>query len=109
MTEMIKEIISKVKFLAITVAVSAVIGLFIGSFLVLLNMAISFREVNWGVVFFLPLVSVLTTYLYKRFNKGSEAGNNLIIDSINLEKSYLLECLSSAIPLPYCLIYLELQ
>ena len=38
---MIKEIISKVKFLAVTAVVSAVIGLVIGSFLVLLNMATS--------------------------------------------------------------------
>ncbi len=81
-----KELIDKGKLIGITIVISVVIGVVIGSFLVLLNFVTSFREANWGLIFLLPFLGVFTVYAYKNFSKGSERGNNYIIDSIHLDE-----------------------
>lgn len=67
--------------LVIPVAVAA--GSLVALFLWLLDWAIHFRFAHPWLLFLLPLAGVLIYVLYKYWGKGSEAGNNLIMDEIH--------------------------
>jgi len=43
------------------------------------------RESNNYLLYFLPIVGMLTAFIYKNYGNGAQRGNNLIIDSIHRE------------------------
>lgn len=63
--------------------VSISVGLLVALFLWLLELATATRWQNMWLIFFLPVAGILITWLYRRFGKNSDAGNNLIIDEIH--------------------------
>lgn len=65
------------------VPVSFVIGSFVALFLWLLDLVSITRWNHLWLLFFLPLAGLLITFLYKRWGKNSDVGNNLIIDEIH--------------------------
>ena len=67
--------------LVIPVALAA--GSMVALFLWLLDWAIHFRFAHAWLLFLLPLAGVVIYFLYKLWGKGSEAGNNLIMDEIH--------------------------
>lgn len=68
---------------ALIIPISFVVGSLVAAFLWLLDLATATRWNNMWLIFFLPLAGVLITFLYKRFGKNSDAGNNLIMDEIH--------------------------
>ena len=44
------------------------------------------RENHKGIIYFLPIAGVLTSYLYIKFGKNSSRGNNLILEEIQNKK-----------------------
>lgn len=44
------------------------------------------RENHKGIIYFLPIAGVLTSYLYMKFGKNSSRGNNLILEEIQNKK-----------------------
>jgi len=59
------------------------VGLLVTLFLWLLEIATVTRWQNMWLIFFLPPIGVLLTFIYKKYGKNSEAGNNLIMDEIH--------------------------
>ena len=53
------------------------------------------RENHKGIIYFLPIAGVLTSYLYIKFGKNSSRGNNLILEEIQNKKE--------KIPFPSCI------
>lgn len=45
----------------------------------------AYRDSHGWLLYLLPLLGVVTAFSYQRFGKGSEKGNNLIIESIQTE------------------------
>lgn len=45
----------------------------------------SFRDSHAYLLYFLPILGVLTAYIYQNYGKGADKGNNLIIESIQKE------------------------
>lgn len=67
--------------LVIPVALAA--GSMVALFLWLLDWAIHFRFAHFWLLYLLPVAGVVIYFLYKLWGKGSEAGNNLIMDEIH--------------------------
>ena len=67
------------------VPVSIVTGCLVALFLWLLESATQFRKSNMWIVCFLPIAGVLIYWLYSRYGKNTEKGNDLILDTIHLE------------------------
>lgn len=65
------------------IPVAVITGLIVAFFLSLLDFAIALRWNNTWLVYLLPLSGVVITVLYQSFGKGTEAGNNLIINEIH--------------------------
>lgn len=67
--------------------ISLVIGLTVGSasagFLISLDWATNFRENHQWLIGLLPIGGLLIGLLYHYYGKDAEAGNNLLIDTIN--------------------------
>lgn len=80
-----KAIISHGKLLLLVLISSSVIGLVIGSFLLLLAAVTNLRLENDWLVFLGPSIALLTVFMYRKYGKRSELGNNLLIDSIHEE------------------------
>ena len=66
---------------AIVVGVLAAIISFL--FVKSLLFAINFREENPWMILLLPLVGMFIVWLYGKYGKDVEAGNNLILDEIH--------------------------
>ncbi|AFK05326.1 Cl- channel voltage-gated family protein [Emticicia oligotrophica DSM 17448] len=66
---------------------AVVTGSLVALFLFLLDKATLFRWQNKWIIYLLPLIGILITQIYQVIGKGSEAGNNLIIDEINEEST----------------------
>lgn len=66
---------------------SFLIAVFIGSasavFLISLEWVTNYRENNLWIILFLPIVGFLITWIYHRYGKNSNQGNNLLIDTIH--------------------------
>lgn len=62
-------------------------GIFAGTasagFLAALDLVTHYRETHGWLLFLLPVAGVIIAFLYSRYGKGTEAGNNLIIDEIH--------------------------
>ncbi len=65
------------------VAAGGVAGAAAALFLHLLHFATVLRQENGWLIYFLPFGGLLIGWGYTRFGKGSEKGNNLVIDSIH--------------------------
>lgn len=72
--------------LGVTLLGSILMGLASGVFLQLLDWVTEIRMGNPWLVLFLPLTGVLTVFVYSRYGKGAERGNNLIIRSVHQEE-----------------------
>jgi H+/Cl- antiporter ClcA len=68
---------------ALIIPVSIVIGSFVALFLWLLDWVSATRWNHLWLIYFLPLAGVLISYLYKRWGKNADIGNNLILDEIH--------------------------
>lgn len=74
-------------------ALASIIGAFAGTasagFLVALDFITKTRTENPWLLFLLPPSGILIAYLYSRHGKGTDAGNNLIIDEIHNPKKVI--------------------
>lgn len=68
---------------ALIVPVSISTGSLVALFLWLLDLATVTRWQNIWLIFLLPFAGLFITFLYKRWGKSSDAGNNLIMDEIH--------------------------
>lgn len=66
-------------------------GLISALFLAMLDTVTSLRETHGWLFWTLPLLGVVTASVYHRFGKGSLAGNNLIIESMQQEETFVPE------------------
>ena len=71
------------KWLAITTPLAAVVGSACAFFLWSLGYVTTLRFNNPWLLFLLPLAGIPITYLYTRFGKQSDGGNNLLMDAIH--------------------------
>lgn len=67
------------------ILVGVVCGCASALFLVLLEMATSFRMSNVALVYLLPVAGLFIGLFYERFGESIKAGNNLVIDTIHDE------------------------
>src|SRR5690349_13570844 len=65
------------------VPLSIVTGSLVALFLWLLDIATTTRWQHLWLIYLLPLAGLLITFLYKKYGKNSDAGNNLIMDEIH--------------------------
>lgn len=72
-----------VRWVLLTVPVSAAIGSMVALFLWLLSAAIHFRFQHPWLLYLLPLAGIVIHLAYKLYGSSSERGNNLIIDEIH--------------------------
>jgi H+/Cl- antiporter ClcA len=70
------------KLLFLTALGGLIMGVVSKVFLDTLSFVSLFRETHNRILFLLPFVGMLTAFVYKNYGKGSQRGNNLIIDSI---------------------------
>jgi H+/Cl- antiporter ClcA len=63
--------------------VSLVTGVLVALFLWGLEWVTQFRWTHLWIISFLPAIGILITFIYKKFGRNAEAGNNLIIDEIH--------------------------
>lgn len=63
--------------------VSIAVGLLVAFFLWLLDWATVTRWQNHWLIYLMPLIGLLITWLYSRFGKKALGGNNLIIEEIH--------------------------
>lgn len=71
------------KWTALVIPVSLIVGSLVALFLWLLDQATQFRWQHEWLLFLLPLAGIAIHFLYKLWGKNSEAGNNLIMDEIH--------------------------
>ena len=69
--------------LSLTLALGILMGGVSALFLKLLELVTYTREQHPFLIAFLPATGMLTAFVYHRFGKNSQRGNNLIIDSIH--------------------------
>jgi H+/Cl- antiporter ClcA len=74
------------KILGIIIISSIVIGGVCTLFLTSLKTVSDFRESHHYIIYILPLICSLTAYVYTKYGKGAEKGNNLIIEGVHEEK-----------------------
>jgi len=65
------------------VPISIVTGSLVALFLWLLDIATATRWQHLWLIFLLPLAGLFITFLYKKYGKNADAGNNLIMDEIH--------------------------
>ncbi len=71
------------RWLILSAPIAITIGLLVALFLWLLDWATATRWTNHWLIYLMPLVGILITFLYKYWGKKSEGGNNLIIQEIH--------------------------
>lgn len=69
--------------IALVIPVAVITGLIVAFFLWLLDFAIALRWNSPWLIYLLPLSGVVIKVLYQSYGKGTEAGNNLIINEIH--------------------------
>ena len=72
-----------IRWSLLVLPVSVAVGSMVALFLWLLESATQIRQVNLWLITLLPLAGVGIYWLYRRWGKHSEAGNNLIMDEIH--------------------------
>ncbi|WP_213278643.1 voltage-gated chloride channel family protein [Chryseobacterium indologenes] len=77
------------KWLCISIIISALVGTASAGFLQSLEWATDFRENHLWLIALLPVAGFLIGLLYYYFGKDVEAGNNLLIDTIHEPKGII--------------------
>ncbi len=81
--------LDRLKALAQWIGIGAVVGVLCGAssavFLYLLGWATSFRNGHEFIIYTLPAAGLVIGWIYERFGRSIEGGNNLIIDTIHDE------------------------
>ena len=75
----------KLKLILGTLIISLIMGVISAIFLNSLKFAENMREIFPYIIILIPIVGVLTTYVYSKYGKNSNRGNNLIIESVHRE------------------------
>lgn len=70
-----------------TIIVSIIMGIISAIFLKSLELVTTIRGSFPYLILTIPLIGVLTTYIYSKYGKESNRGNNLIIESVHKEIS----------------------
>ena len=73
------------RWLLLILPVSIVTGCLVALFLWLLESVTHIRRANLWIIGFLPVAGVFIYWLYSRYGKNTEAGNDLILDAIHKE------------------------
>jgi len=71
------------RWIVLVLPVAVAVGVMVAFFLWLLGLATNLRHAQMWLIYLLPLGGVGIVWLYRRFGKNSEAGNNLIMDEIH--------------------------
>ncbi|WP_269522125.1 voltage-gated chloride channel family protein [Coraliomargarita parva] len=71
------------RWTVLVLPVAVAVGCMVALFLWLLDVATQTREHHMWLLALLPLSGIFIYWLYSRFGKNSEAGNNLIMDEIH--------------------------
>jgi H+/Cl- antiporter ClcA len=71
------------KWTALTIPVSLVVGSLVALFLWLLDIVTRLQWQHHWLLFLLPVAGIIIYFLYKLWGKNAEAGNNLIMDEIH--------------------------
>ena len=71
------------KWLVIAAVIAAFVGSAVAFFLWALDRATAYRWDHPWLLYLLPVAGLVIGYLYHRFGKGIEAGNNLIVEQIH--------------------------
>jgi H+/Cl- antiporter ClcA len=79
----IERVLDLSRSIALVIPISVIIGLIVAFFLWLLDFVTVLRWNNNWLIYFLPLCGVLFMLLYQSFGRGTEDGNNLIINEIH--------------------------
>ena len=74
-----------VQWIGIGAAVGVLCGAASALFLYVLEWATAFRNGHEYIIYSLPVAGLLIGWVYERFGRSIEAGNNLIIDTIHDE------------------------
>lgn len=77
------------KWIFLCSVISAIIGSFIALFLWSLELATNYRIANHWIIGLLPIGGFLVGLLYYYFGKGTEGGNNLLIENIHKPKDII--------------------
>lgn len=91
-TSRLEQIVILPRFLfwsALSIVVGALAGTASAFFLASLDWATKWRETHLWIICFLPLGGFFVGWIYHRFGKSVEAGNNLIIDEIHDPKAVI--------------------
>lgn len=71
------------RWLLLSFLISICIGSASAGFLISLEWVTSFREAHLWIIFFLPVVGFLISWIYGKYGGNADQGNNLIIDTIH--------------------------
>lgn len=81
--QQIGSVLDLARSIALVTPVAIITGLTVAFFLLLLDFATELRWNNNWLIYLLPLSGVLIMVLYQSYGRGTEAGNNLIINEIH--------------------------
>lgn len=81
--QQIDTVLHLLRSIALVTPVAVITGLTVAFFLWLLDFATELRWNNSWLIYLLPLSGVAITGLYQSYGRGTEAGNNLIINEIH--------------------------
>lgn len=76
-----RNMLASAKLLALVIVVSLAMGVAAWAFLASLDIATDYREHHAWVYALLPVVGVVTAWVYKNHGLAAKRGNNLVIDS----------------------------
>ena len=85
MKESLKVAHQVTRWLLLILPISIATGCLVALFLWLLESATQIRKAHLWIIGFLPVAGVFIHWLYSRYGKNAEAGNDLILDAIHKE------------------------
>ena len=85
MKEPLKGVLQLTRWLLLIVPVAVATGCLVALFLWLLESATQIRKAHLWIIAFLPVAGVLIYWLYAKYGKNAEGGNDLILDIIHKE------------------------
>ncbi len=85
MKEPLKVAHQVIRWLLLILPISIATGCLVALFLWLLESATQIRKAHLWIIGFLPVAGVFIHWIYSRYGKSTEAGNDLILDAIHQE------------------------
>lgn len=82
-------LVFSLQWILICSVIGAFVGSFIAFFLISLEWATDYRELNNWLLYLLPIGGLLVGLIYHYFGKGIEGGNNLLIENIHHPKNII--------------------